>query len=119
MERVMALAETKMEKLRQENGELKEEKEALYHQLKQILDKIFKPRVKPHRDADRPKRGAPLGHRGNSRRRPEEISEFIDLYPARCDRCGGQVNGYPNTFDEQVRDGYRGRFFVYLFPLMI
>ena len=48
--------------------------------------------------------GVPLvgGHRGNSRRRPEEISEFIDSYPEKCDQCGGQVNGYPNTFDEHV-----------------
>jgi len=102
MERVMAAARAEIEKLRQENDELKEEKEALHHQLKQMLGRIFKPQVKPRHDADRPKGGAPCGHRGNSRRRPEEISEFIDLYPDRCDRCGGQVNGYPNIFDEHV-----------------
>jgi hypothetical protein len=49
MERLMALAETKMEKLRQENGELKEEKEALCHQLKQDAGQDFMPQVKPHR----------------------------------------------------------------------
>jgi len=102
MERVMAVAEAEIEKLRRENDELKEEKEALRHELKQMLGKIFKPQVKPHHDANRPKRGAPCGHRGNSRRRPEEVSEVIDIYPDKCDRCGGQVNGYPNTFDEHV-----------------
>jgi len=102
MESLMGVAEAEIEKLRRENEELKEEKEALSYGLKQMLGKIFKPQVKPRHDADRPKRGAPCGHRGNSRRRPEEISDFIDIYPNKCDRCGGQVNGYPNTFDEHV-----------------
>jgi len=33
---------------------------------------------------------------------PEEISEFIDIYPEKCERCGGQVSGYPKTLDEHV-----------------
>jgi len=102
MEKVMAAAEAEIEKVRRENEELKEENKTLRHELKEMMGKIFKPQVKPRHDADHPKRGAPCGHRGNSRRRPEEISEFIDVYPEKCDRCGGQVNGYPNTFDEHV-----------------
>jgi FtsZ-binding cell division protein ZapB len=102
MERLMAVAEAEIEKLRRENEELKEENKSLRHQLKQMLGKIFKPQVKLPHDADRLKRGAPCGHRGNSRRRPEEISEFIGIYPERCDRCGGQLNNYPNIFDEHV-----------------
>jgi FtsZ-binding cell division protein ZapB len=102
MERVMRVARSEIEKLRQENAELKEEKEALRHDLKRMVGKIFKPQVKPNHDANQAKRGAPRGHRGNSRRRPEEISEFIDIYPEKCDRCGGRVNGHPNSFDEHV-----------------
>jgi hypothetical protein len=102
MERLMAVAEAEIEKLRRENEDVKEESKSLRHQLKQMLGKIFKPQVKLPHDANHPKRGAPCGHRGNSRRRPEEISELIDVYPEKCDRCGGQVNGYPNTFDEHV-----------------
>jgi len=100
MERVMVLAQAEIEKLRQENEKLKAEREALHYDLKQMLSKIFKPQAKPRQDANRPKRGAPCGHRGNSRRRPEEISEFIDIYPDRCDRCSGQVNRHPNSFDQ-------------------
>jgi len=102
MEKVMALAEAEIEKLRHENEELKEEREALRYELKQMLGKIFKPQVKPRHDANHLKRGAPCGHRGNSRRRPEEISELIDIYPEKCDRCGSEVNGYANTFDEHM-----------------
>ncbi|MGB9553095.1 MAG: IS66 family transposase, partial [bacterium] len=98
----MAVAEAEIEKLRRENEELKEEREALRYELKQMLGKIFKPQVKPRHDANRANRGAPYGHRGNSRRRSEEISEFVDIYPEKCDKCGGKVNGYPNTYDEHV-----------------
>jgi len=102
MERLMAVAEAEIKKLRRENDELKEEKEALRHELKQMLGKIFKRQVKSVHDADHPKRGAPYGHRGNSRRRPEGISEFIDIYPDKCDKCGGQIKGYEKHFDEHV-----------------
>ena len=102
MEKVMALAQAEIEKLRQENQNLKEEKETLGYQLKQMLGKIFKPGVKPEPDVSRPKRGAPCGHRGNSRRRPEEISEFLEIYPDKCDKCGGQIKVYEKSFDEHV-----------------
>ena len=102
MEKVMAQTQAETEKLRQENQRLKEEKEKLGYQLKQMLGKIFKPGVKPDHDVSRPKRGAPCGHRGNSRRRPEEISEFIDIYPDKCDKCGGQFTTYEKSFDEHV-----------------
>jgi hypothetical protein len=102
MERVMVLAEAEIEKLRQENEKLKEERETLRYDLKQMLGKIFKPQVKPEPDVNRPKRGAPCGHRGSSRRRPEEISEFIDIYPDKCDKCGGKIKAYEKSFDEHV-----------------
>jgi FtsZ-binding cell division protein ZapB len=103
MEGVMGQAQTEIEKLRQENHQLKEENKSLGHQLKQMLGKIFKPQVKPVPDVNRPQRGAPRGHRGNSRRRPEEISEFVDIYPNKCDRCGGAIEtNYEANFDEHV-----------------
>jgi hypothetical protein len=36
---------------------------------------------------------------GNSRRRPEEISEFIDLSPDKGDQCGGEIKPYEKGFD--------------------
>ena len=102
MEKVMALAQAEIERLRQENQKLNEERETMRYELKQMLGKIFKPGVKQEPDVSRPKRGAPCGHRGNSRRRPEEISEFIDPYPDRCDKCGGRIKAYEKNYDEHV-----------------
>ena len=62
MERVMGMAQAEMEKLRQENQNLREERETLRYQLKQMLGKIFKPRVRPNPEVSRPRRGAPCGH---------------------------------------------------------
>ena len=36
---------------------------------------------------------------GNSRRRPEEISEFIELYPDKGDQCGSEIKPYEKGFD--------------------
>jgi len=103
MEGLMAEAETEIEKVRQENHQLKEKNKSLDYQLKQVLGKIFKPKVKPHHDGDQPKRGAPRGHRGNSRRRPEVIAEFLDVFPAgKCEQCGGPITSYERSFDERV-----------------
>jgi hypothetical protein len=102
MEKVMALAQAEIEKLQQENEKLKEESQTLRYQLKQVLGKIFKPRIKPNPEVNRPKRGAPCGHHGNSRRRPEDISEFIEIYPDKCDKCGGKIEAYEKSFDEHV-----------------
>jgi len=102
MEKVMALAQAEIADLHRENQNLKEEKEKLGYQLKQMLGKIFKPRIKADPEVNRPKRGAPCGHRGNSRRRPEEVTEFVEIYPDRCDRCGGEVKGHERSFDEHV-----------------
>jgi len=42
-EKVMALAQAEIEKLRRENEKLKEERETLRYELKQMLGKTFKP----------------------------------------------------------------------------
>ena len=30
------------------------------------------------------------------------LSEFIDLYPDKCDQCGGEIKPYEKGFDEHV-----------------
>ena len=78
MEKVLALAQEEIERLRQENQNFREEKETLRYELKQILGKIFKPEIKPDPNVNRPKRGALCGHRRNSRR-PQSAHHTIFL----------------------------------------
>lgn len=94
--------ETRLAQQEKENQNLVQEKEALQYQLKQALAKIFKPRVKPKSIADQPKRGAPVGHPGRGRKRPSVISDYFDVYPQGCDKCGGEIQVYEKTFDEHI-----------------
>jgi len=94
--------ETKLSRLEKEYQNLAQEKEALQYQLKQALAKIFKPRVKAKPKEDQPRRGAPIGHPGGSRKRPLEISNYLDVYPQGCDKCGGEIQIYEKTFDEHI-----------------
>lgn len=94
--------ETKIARLQQEHQNLRDEKESLQYQLKQALAKIFKPRVKPRPLENQPRRGAPHGHQGGGRKRPSEISDYIEVYPKVCDKCGRAVKIYEKKFDEHV-----------------
>ena len=50
------------------------------------------------KEEDKPdkKRGAPVGHRGKGRKRPEKIDQYIDIWPTECDKCGCQnITVYP------------------------
>lgn len=89
MERVMDLAREKIEELRGGNKVLEEEKKSLKQELNQAHRKRFKPNLK---DEEKPKkkRGSPFGHQGTSRKRAKRIDEYVDIYPAKCDRCGAK-----------------------------
>lgn len=94
--------EMRVAKLEKANQELRAENESLQYELKQFRVKIFKPRVKPKPSEDQAKRGAPVGHRGGGRKRPKEISEYVEIYPERCDKCAGAIKIYENKFDEHI-----------------
>lgn len=49
------------------------------------------------------RKGAPLGHKGISRKRPKEISEYVDIYPTKCNKCKKEdINVYENLFEERI-----------------
>lgn len=100
--RVLEL-EMRLGQTEKENQELRQEKESLQYELKQFREKIFKPRVKTKPSEDQAKRGAPVGHRGGSRKRPKEISECVNVYPQKCDKCGNALKKiYEHKFDEHI-----------------
>ena len=101
MEKIMNLATEKIEELREENKILKEEKESLKQELTQSSHKKFK--ANKEEEKPKKKRGSPFGHRGTSRKRPERIDEYVDIYPAKCDRCGTKdITIYEESFEEHI-----------------
>ena len=121
LEKLIIKDKDQIDYLTKENKRLKEDNERLSYSIKLMLRKIFKPNVKKNGSGSGnnnnnnndeinnydfgPKRGAPVGHKGKSRNRvkPEEINEFIDVYPKHCDKCGGVIERiYDNTFDEHI-----------------
>ncbi len=103
-ERVMTLAEKEILKLREENHFLKEEKQSLRQELNQTHQKPFKRNLKKNEE-EKPvkKKGAPVGHQGKGRKRPERIDQYIDIWPTECDKCGDHnIKVYSSSFEEHI-----------------
>ena len=81
-------------RLKQKNKKLEEKVRDLEAQLEEYRKKLFKKNaVKPEDEqpcAPRKKRGAPIGHPGTTRRKPEHIDEHVDVTLKRCPDCGGE-----------------------------
>jgi len=103
MERIMSLATEKIEELREKNRVLEEEKKTLKQELNEAIGLRFKPSLNKEEERPQKKRGSPFGHRGSSWKRPERIDEYIDIYPAKCHRCGGRdITIYEHCFEEHI-----------------
>ncbi len=102
-EGIMKLVEKEILKLREENHLLKEKIKSIQQELNQAHQKPFKQEQKKEENKPAKKRGAPVGHRGASRRKPERIDQYIDIYPNQCNRCGCQnIKVYPSSFEEHI-----------------
>ncbi len=86
--------------------QLKEENNTLRSKLQDEHQKPFVIKKKRQDDdessptSSRP-RGAPLGHRGGTRRKPDEIDEYIDVFPDSCD-CGSKDLSECGKVDEHI-----------------
>ncbi len=99
---LIQLAAEEIENLRAENEKLEQEKESLQTKLKRRLRKdlgIPEPdgaeedlpeETSSSSEPDRPehKRGAPDGHRGATRKKPDHVDRVVDVYTEKCPRCG-------------------------------
>ena len=87
----------------EENRLLKEKIESVQQELNQSYQKPFKREQKKEEGKPAKKRGAPVGHQGKGRKRPEKIDQYIDIYPNQCDCCGCQnIKVYPSSFEEHI-----------------
>ncbi len=92
MEKTMNLAAEKIAELRKENMKLKEEKDRLVEKIKEINQQPFKKKEKKEETGEKEvipvRKGAPPGHPGATRKKPERIDEYRDVYPDKCPLCG-------------------------------
>jgi hypothetical protein len=106
MEKIMKLAEEKIRAITFRLQELEGEKKDLQDELNQAIRKPFKPNMKKDETQKiQKKRGAPVGHTGITRKRPEKIDEYFGVYPTKCDKCGSQdLTVYPSFQEHIVED---------------
>jgi len=107
-ETAMELAEKEILRLQGENCLLAEKNKSLQAQIKHLCQRPFKRNRKNGVDdknkGSKPlkKKGAPVGHKGRGRKRPEkENTYYVDILPQKCDKCGCEdITVYPSSFQE-------------------
>jgi len=109
-ERKRKKAENELEKLKQENDELKEKLKEKDEELSKEKDKnkiytkmLFKEKVK---NPGKKKRGGQKGHKGFSRGRPaeESIKEQIEVKLEICPECGNELQGCKRKYSRIIED---------------
>jgi len=80
-------------RLKEKNKKLEEKIRGLEAQLEEYRKKFFRKNKVNSEDEQNcapKKRGAPIGHPGTTRRRPEHIDERVEVMLDRCPNCGGE-----------------------------
>ena len=80
--------------LEEENRRLKMENKRLTEEIKRIHQKPFnKERPKDKEIKEKPvRKGAPIGHRGATHKKPEQIDNYVHVYPPRsCPFCNTEL----------------------------
>lgn len=103
MQEIMKLAEEKILILEAEKKELLEEKKSLEDELSQAYQKPFKPNLnKDETEKTKKKRGAPIGHRGLTRKKTTEIDTYIPVTLDICPECGSNELTLCKQVDEHI-----------------
>lgn len=96
LEKIMGIAEKEIRKLKEENKLIEEEKKRLSEKLK---IKMFKKNL-PIKENK--KLGAPVGHQGKTRKKPQKVDEYVNVYPEECPECGSGNISFYNKFDPHI-----------------
>jgi len=88
---------------------LEEENRLLKLQLKEYRDKFFKKNKRKDSDEDEKKpppkkRGAPKGHPGTTRRKPDYVDKHVDVHLAECPECGGKHLKRCKRFEDHYQE---------------
>ncbi len=105
MQGTMKFAEGKILHLETENKKLLEDKQTLEQELNQAIRKPFKPNINKDESQGEKiskKRGAPVGHCGQTRKKPEKIDEYVDVPLDRCPECGCEELSLCKEIEEHI-----------------
>lgn len=88
---------------------LEEENRLLKLQLKEFREKFFKKnkRKEDEEDEKKPppkKRGAPKGHPGTTRKKPDHVDKHVDVHLAECPECGGKHLKRCQRFEDHYQE---------------
>jgi hypothetical protein len=105
----MDIANWQAVKLQARIKELEDDKSKLEKDLSEALHAPFKKHKKKEAPENPKKRGAPIGHPGWFRRKPEQIDKTVDVYLEACPLCGGEnispCNHTTEHIQEDLEDG--------------
>jgi len=88
---------------------LEEENRLLKLQLKEFRDKFFKKNKpkEPEDDQKKPppkKRGAPKGHPGTTRKKPDHVDKHVDVHLSECPECSGKHLKRCKRFEDHYQE---------------
>lgn len=110
LQRRLKRLEGKNERLAQKIKTLAEQNRLLKLQLEEYRQKFFKKGEGKDRDQeDRPprrpkKRGAPKGHPGTTRKKPDRVDEHVDVRLSQCPECGGKHLSACQRFEDHYQE---------------
>lgn len=95
------------ERIKQLQSQIENFKDALKKAHRDSFEKGKNKKTKENGEEKSPegpkKRGAPKGHPGATRPKPEHIDEYKDVYAGRCGRCGSEnIKHSDENFDEHI-----------------
>lgn len=101
--------ERKVERLEAENEQLREQLRSLELQLEEYRRKFFKKNKGKGDEQEQAsrvpkKRGAPKGHPGTTRKKPERVDEHVDVRLKQCPHCGGKKLSRCNRYEDHYQE---------------
>ena len=102
----MDIANWQTVKLQARVKELENDKSKLEKDLSEALQAPFKKAEKKEKPENPKKRGAPVGHPGWFRAKPEQADKTVDVYLDACPLCGGKNISPCNHTTEHIQEDF-------------
>lgn len=106
LELSMDIANWQAMKLQARVKELEDDKSKLEKDLSEALQAPFKKAKKQETPENPKKRGAPVGHPGWFRAKPEQIDKTVDVYLDACPLCGSENISPCNHTTEHIQEDF-------------